>query len=118
MLKISYDEAKRLCQEVEEKSSLATLIVKKYREKYGDDEFLKGLPPLYVRESENYKKHALECDKAFKELQAINTWFMKNYKREYMKEMRNPNYRANKQKEIREQKERIENMVKDIEVSI
>lgn len=118
MLIISYEEAKRMCQEAEEKSTIATLIIKKYREKYGDDEFLKGLPPLYVRESENYKKHKIECDKAFKELQIINEWFMKNYKKEYRKERNEPNYRANKQKEIREQKEKIENMVKDIEVSI
>ena len=118
MLNISYEEAKRICQEAEEKSTIATLIIRKYREKYGDDEFLKGLPPLYVRESENYKKHKIECDKAFKELQIINEWFMKNYKKEYRKERNEPNYRANKQKEIREQSERIENMIKDIEVSI
>ena len=118
MSKMSYEEAKMLCEKAQEKSSLASSILKKYREKYGDDEFLKGLPPLFVRESENYKKHVMESDKAFKELQSINTWFMKNFKKEYKKEMSHPDYRMNKQKEIRLQKEKIENLLKDAEVSI
>ena len=78
---MSYEEAKMLCEKAQEKSSLASSILKKYREKYGDDEFLKGLPPLFVRESQNYKQHVMESDKAFKELQSINTWFMKNFKK-------------------------------------
>ena len=118
MSKMSYEEAKMLCEKAQEKSSLASSILKKYREKYGDDEFLKGLPPLFVRESENYKKHVMESDKAFKELQNINTWFMKNFKKEYKKEISHLEYRMNKQKEIRLQKEKIENLLKDIEVSI
>ena len=118
MNKMSYEEAKMLCEKAQEKSSLASSILKKYREKYGDDEFLKGLPPLFVRESQNYKQHVMESDKAFKELQSINTWFMKNFKKEYKKEMSHPDYRMNKQKEIRLQKEKIENLLKDIEVSI
>lgn len=60
----------------------------------------------------------MESDKAFKELQEVNSWFMKNFKKEYKKEMSNQNYRMNRQKEIREQKEKIENIVNSIEVSI
>lgn len=115
---VNYEEAKTLCEQANLKSSIASLILKKYVEKYGNDDFLKGLPPLYVRESENYKRHECEAKKAFQELQDVNSWFMKNFKKEYKKEMSSQNYRMNRQKEIREQKEKIENIVKNIEVSI
>ena len=118
MEKISYNEAKLLCEKADFKSSLTSLVLKKYREKYGDDEILKGLPPLYVRESENYKRHEREAVKAFQELREINKWFMKNFKKEYKKERGATNYHKERQERAYLQREKLERALQNIEVSI
>ncbi len=114
----TYDEAKKLCEEIDKKSSIDSLILRKYVDKYGHDEVLKGVPPLYVRQSKNYKAHELESKKSFKALQDTNKWFMKNFSKEYAKERSEPNYRMIRQKEIRAQREEVEAIVSQIEVSI
>ena len=48
-----------------------------------------GLTPTHVKAMPEFQQAKREFDKAFKHLQTMNKWFMKNYKKEYMKERAN-----------------------------
>lgn len=52
----------------------------------GEDSVLKGLPTKEIRETKEYKDAVKNFDKSFAELKAFNKWFLKNFKKEYLKE--------------------------------
>lgn len=52
----------------------------------GEDSVLKGLPTKEIRETKEYKDAVKNFEKSFAELRAYNKWFLKNFKKEYLKE--------------------------------
>ena len=52
----------------------------------GEDEVLKGLPKKEIRESKEYKECVVRFNNSLKQLQDFNKWFLKTFKKEYLKE--------------------------------
>lgn len=80
---MTYEEAKKQKQILDEKTS-----------RFGEvlDSFPKGVLGLVeesARNSMEYIEAKNNFNKASKELQSFNTWFLKNFKKEYLAERRN-----------------------------
>lgn len=52
----------------------------------GEDEVLKGLPKKEIRESKEYQECVARFNSSFKQLKEYNKWFLKNFKKEYLKD--------------------------------
>ena len=52
----------------------------------GEDEVLKGLPKKEIRESKEYQECVAKFNSSFKQLKEYNKWFLKNFKKEYLKD--------------------------------
>ena len=77
-----YIEAKKIKLEAEQNYKLQSKKMDKYKPFQNEI----GLIPDRVRNTEEYKQDKYDCDVATQYLRNINQWFMRNWKREYMKE--------------------------------
>ena len=79
---MTYQEAKELGKQIEEKVNVLSAKLNSY------PRGLMGMTREDIRLSDEYQLVKMEYNKAFKELQNFNSWFVKTFKKEYAKERR------------------------------
>lgn len=84
---MTYQEAKELNKQIEERVSILSAKLNSY------PKGLMGMTREDIRLSSEYQTVKAEYNKAFKELQNFNKWFLKTFKKEYAKE-RQERYKA------------------------
>lgn len=77
---MNYKQAKKHKQELERLNSIASSNLEHF------EKGIMGLTPEHVRVTDEYQNAKKEYDKTFEELRNFNAWFMKNYKKEYLKD--------------------------------
>lgn len=80
---MDYKEAKIFKQKLQDINSHASKEINKFEK--GD----MGLTPDHVRKSPEYQKAKKEYDDSFKKLREFNSWFLKEFKKEYAQDRRN-----------------------------
>lgn len=82
---MTYEEAKKTKDFLTKINDEHSKELHKFLE-LGEDAVLKGLPTKEIRESKEYKECVAKFDNSFKQLKEYNTWFLKKFKKEYLKE--------------------------------
>lgn len=77
---MTYEEAKEYKQKINEEYDNASENIRKFER---ND---MGLIPDHIRESQEYQDADYQERVLFAELRRFNSWFLKNFKKEYMKE--------------------------------
>lgn len=80
---MNYEEAKLYGLQLEELNDIHSKVLNSF------EKGIMGITPDYVRETPEYKKAEKDFYKSFAELRNFNSWFLKTYKKEYMKERKN-----------------------------
>ena len=82
---MTYEQAREIKEQLTIENDRLSQILHDFV-KLGEDSVLKGLPTKEIRETKEYKDAVKNFDKSFAELKAFNKWFLKNFKKEYLKE--------------------------------
>lgn len=90
---MTYDEAKKVKNDLEAINQLHSKKLKSFDESHGGANSI-GLVPDQVRELAERKELKNKYDHSFLELQKFNQWFLKTFKKEYREERKN-RYRTN-----------------------
>lgn len=77
---MTYEEAKEKKIQINEEYDIASENIRQFERN------AMGLIPDHIRESEEYKDADYQERLAFAKLRKFNEWFLKNFKKEYMKE--------------------------------
>jgi hypothetical protein len=81
-IKMTYEEAKAYKQQLDEKSKIDSDLLNSFEKNS------MGMTPDHIRETTEWKKAKQSSEKSFSELKNFNSWFMKNFKKEYAADRR------------------------------
>ena len=87
MTKMPYEQARKIVIEIEKKSDFWSKKLNSFPK--GE----MGLIPQEIKETQEYQHANQQFNATFQELQKINQWFLKNYKKEYLKERQERQYK-------------------------